>query len=146
MRDLEPTLQSARLANYETTRRNELLSVSRACIQSRPSLVTADQLEPLDQHFSAFPLSTVFETGAWSDWDLPEVQDRATISEPVQISCQAAQPSGQQCLQMQLHAVCKTFDVVTAFQDTDQTSAAVRVGDLPNQLCQILEVFGLQSQ
>jgi glutamate synthase domain-containing protein 2 len=48
MRGLDPTQKSARLANYVTTLRKELLQVSRACGVEHPSLIGLERLELLD--------------------------------------------------------------------------------------------------
>ena len=52
-RGLDPALKSVRLANYIVTLRKELLALSRACGVTHPSMVTAGQLEILDDRFRA---------------------------------------------------------------------------------------------
>jgi glutamate synthase domain-containing protein 2 len=50
---LEPELKSVRLANYILSLRKELLSLSRACGVTHPSLVGADRIEILNDRFGA---------------------------------------------------------------------------------------------
>ena len=79
MRGLDPTSKADRLANYVMTLRKELLAVSRACGHSHPSLVKIEQLEILDQHYAATPLSRIFETCEFPEWGLPGEKDRQDI-------------------------------------------------------------------
>lgn len=60
VRGLDPTLKSARLANYVTTLRKELLALSRACGVDHPSLVSPTQLEILDDGFHAHTVADLF--------------------------------------------------------------------------------------
>ena len=50
---LDPELKSVRLANYVVSLRKELLALSRACGVNHPALVTANQLEILDDRFGS---------------------------------------------------------------------------------------------
>jgi glutamate synthase (ferredoxin) len=52
-RGLDPELKSVRVANYVVTLRKELLALARACGVTHPSLVTASQIEILDDRFDA---------------------------------------------------------------------------------------------
>ncbi|MFQ5731114.1 MAG: glutamate synthase-related protein [Planctomycetaceae bacterium] len=61
MRGLDPTLKSARLANYVVTLRKELLQLSRACGEPHPALVGPDHVEVLDGRFGAMPLRELFD-------------------------------------------------------------------------------------
>jgi glutamate synthase domain-containing protein 2 len=63
VRGVDPTLKAARLANYILTLRKELLALSRACGVPHPSLVTADQLELLDDRFGAKTIAELFGYG-----------------------------------------------------------------------------------
>jgi glutamate synthase (ferredoxin) len=63
VRGLDPTLKAARLANYVLTLRKDLLALSRACGEPHPSLITADQLELLDDRFSAKTVAELFGYG-----------------------------------------------------------------------------------
>ncbi len=81
MRGLDPTSKADRLANYVVTLRKELLAVSRACGHLHPSLVTIDQLEILDEQYSATPLSRIFKTTDLNQWGLPSEHDRDAIHE-----------------------------------------------------------------
>jgi glutamate synthase domain-containing protein 2 len=57
---LDPTLKSARLANYVVTLRKELLALSHACGVVHPALVPPNQLELLDGRFDAKTVSELF--------------------------------------------------------------------------------------
>ena len=63
VRGLDPTLKASRLANYVMTLRKDLLSLSRACGVPHPSLITADQLELLDDRFGAKTVAELFGYG-----------------------------------------------------------------------------------
>ncbi len=77
MRGLDPTLKSARLANYVVALRKDLIGLSRAVGVPHPSLVTATDIELMDEHFGSPPVSEVFnyEPG----WGLPSVEDQEAI-------------------------------------------------------------------
>ncbi len=60
MAGLDPTLKSARLANYLVTLRMELLKLSHSCGVEHPHLVTPDHFEILDDRFGSASLETVF--------------------------------------------------------------------------------------
>jgi glutamate synthase (ferredoxin) len=74
-RGLDPKLKSARLANYVTMFRKELLALVHACGLVHPALVTADQLEILDGRFGTSSVSELFGTGDHQDWGLPSPED-----------------------------------------------------------------------
>ncbi len=78
MRGLDPTLKSARLANYMATLRKELLRLSRACGLVHPGLVTADHMEVLDGRFDSSSVRELFAYEA--EWGLPSAEDRGEIS------------------------------------------------------------------
>ena len=69
MRGLDPTLKSARLANYLTTLRKELIHLSHACGYTHPALVPLDQLAFVDSNTQARSAQAAFhyEVG----WGLP---------------------------------------------------------------------------
>lgn len=77
MRGLDPTLKSARLANYVTTMRKELLALSGACGVVHPSLITNRHIEILDARFGAVPLFDTF--GYRGAWGLPSGEDQREI-------------------------------------------------------------------
>jgi len=52
-RGLDPSSKAVRLANYIVTLRKELLALSRACGVRHPALVTADQIEILNDRFGS---------------------------------------------------------------------------------------------
>jgi len=63
VRGLDPQLKSVRVANYLVTLRKEILALSRACGVPHPTLVTADQLELLDDRFGAKTVAELFGYG-----------------------------------------------------------------------------------
>ncbi len=85
MKGLDPTLKSARLANYLVTLRKEVLALCRACGVSHPAFLRGEHLDLLDAHFGAQSVSQVFQyEEGWacpSDDDLTAV--RALMEGPV---------------------------------------------------------------
>ncbi len=77
MRGLDPTLKSARLANYIVSLRKELLRLCRATGHVHPALVTLDQFEILDQGLSAKRAAEVF--GYQPGWGLPSAEDQEAV-------------------------------------------------------------------
>ncbi|MEZ4491770.1 MAG: FMN-binding glutamate synthase family protein [Dehalococcoidia bacterium] len=77
MRGLDPSLKSVRLANYVVALRKDLLGLSRAIGVPHPSLVSANDIEILDEHFGGPTASEVFnlEPG----WGLPSAEDQESI-------------------------------------------------------------------
>lgn len=75
MRGIDPTLKSARLANYVINLRKELAQLSRSCGVAHPALIGLDHLEILDDRFKALSAREVF--GYQPGWELPSAQDRA---------------------------------------------------------------------
>jgi glutamate synthase domain-containing protein 2 len=73
VRGLDPTLKAARLANYILTLRRDVLALSRACGAPHPSLITADQLELLDDRFGAKTVAELFGYGR--GFGLPSTMD-----------------------------------------------------------------------
>ena len=55
--------KAGRLANYVITLRKDILALSRACGVPHPALITADQLELLDDRFGATTIAEVFGYG-----------------------------------------------------------------------------------
>jgi glutamate synthase domain-containing protein 2 len=76
-RGLDPTLKSARAANYVMGLRKELLSLSHSCGVVHPALVTLDQLEIIDDRFHGTPAEELF--GYQPGWGLPSELDRNEI-------------------------------------------------------------------
>ena len=68
-RGLDPTLKSARLANYVMTLRKELLMVSRACGVPHPALMTSKHFELLDGRSGGVTAEELF--GYQGDGGLP---------------------------------------------------------------------------
>lgn len=67
VRGLDPTLKSARLANYLVTLRKEVLALTHACGVAHPSLVGLDHFEIVDASYGARPAAEVFGyTQGWS--------------------------------------------------------------------------------
>jgi glutamate synthase domain-containing protein 2 len=77
MHGLDPTLKSARLANYIITLRKELLQLSRACGVCHPALVDGDHLEILDGQFGSKTVRSLFHYE--SEWALPSREDAREI-------------------------------------------------------------------
>jgi len=76
---LDPTLKSARLANYIFVLRKEILRLSRACGLPHPALVTAEHFEILDDRFGS---STVYELFGYDHgFGLPSKTDREEITQ-----------------------------------------------------------------
>ena len=63
VRGVDPTSKAARLANYIITMRKDVLALSRACGVPHPTLITADQLELLDDRFGAKTIAETFGYG-----------------------------------------------------------------------------------
>jgi glutamate synthase domain-containing protein 2 len=78
MRGLDPTLKSARLANYLVTLRKELCALASACGEPHPALVPLDRIEVVDPGFQRRPAREVFayEPG----WGLPSAEERTEIA------------------------------------------------------------------
>jgi glutamate synthase domain-containing protein 2 len=77
MHGLDPTLKSARFANYITTLRKEILQLSRACGVCHPALVGGDHIEILDGQFGSRSVYELF--GYEKGWALPSENDRVEI-------------------------------------------------------------------
>ncbi|WP_250282491.1 MULTISPECIES: FMN-binding glutamate synthase family protein [unclassified Frankia] len=61
-RGLDPQDKAARVANYVSGLRHDLLRLAHACAVSHPALVTLGSFEILDGHFGSRPASEVFDT------------------------------------------------------------------------------------
>ena len=77
IRGLDPTLKSARVANYICTLRKEIGALSGACGVCHPSFLTDDHMEILDGKFGTSSLFDLF--GYRSGWGLPSTEDREEI-------------------------------------------------------------------
>ena len=77
VRGVDPTLKAVRLASYVVTLRKEVLALSRACGAPHPSLMTADQLELLDDRFGAKTVAELFGYGR--GFGLPSETDREEV-------------------------------------------------------------------
>jgi glutamate synthase domain-containing protein 2 len=77
MRGLDPTLKSARFANYVTTLRKEILQLSRACGVCHPALVGGDHIDILDGQFGSHSVYDLFNYD--KGWALPSDSDREII-------------------------------------------------------------------
>jgi glutamate synthase (ferredoxin) len=73
MRGLDPTLKSARLANYVVTMRSEILKLTHACGLEHPAFITGEHLEFLDDQYGTRSLDSVF--GYQPEWSLPSEND-----------------------------------------------------------------------
>jgi glutamate synthase (ferredoxin) len=76
MSGLDPTLKSARLANYLATLRKELIQLAHACGEVHPSLVTLDRFDIVDG-FSTRSARDVF--GYQPGWGLPNDEEKEAI-------------------------------------------------------------------
>jgi len=63
VRGVDPTLKSARLANYVITLRKEVLALSRACGVAHPALISADHLELVDGRYGSKTVAELFGYG-----------------------------------------------------------------------------------
>lgn len=61
VRGLDPTLKSARMANYIAALRSDLIDLARTCGAQHPALVDLDMVDVLDEHFGITSLRNVFE-------------------------------------------------------------------------------------
>jgi glutamate synthase domain-containing protein 2 len=77
MRGLDPTLKSARLANYLVTLRKELLALANACGETHPALVPLDRIDLVDPGFVRRSAREVF--GYEAGWGLPTDAERTEI-------------------------------------------------------------------
>ncbi len=79
MRGLDVHSKAQRLSNYIITLRKELLLLSRACGVPHPSLVTADQLDIVDDLLKTRSVREhfLYEPG----WGLPSLEDQQNIKE-----------------------------------------------------------------
>jgi glutamate synthase domain-containing protein 2 len=75
---LDPTLKSARLANYLMALRKELLSLAQACGEVHPALVPLDRIDVLEGLKSR---SAVDVFGYRPGWGLPPADDQRAIRE-----------------------------------------------------------------
>ena len=78
MAGLDPTFKSARLANYITSLRMELLHLAHACGEVHPALVALERFEILDDTFGSRPAREVFQYD--DSWGLPRPDERAAIA------------------------------------------------------------------
>jgi glutamate synthase domain-containing protein 2 len=74
---LDPTYKSARVANYITSLRKELLQLCRACGELHPALVTTEDFEIVDDHFGAMDATECFRYQP--GWGRPSAADRQMI-------------------------------------------------------------------
>ena len=77
VRGVDPTLKSARLANYLVALRKEILALSRACGVVHPALVHAGQLELLDGRYGSKTVAELF--GYEPGYGVPGAADREAI-------------------------------------------------------------------
>ncbi|MCK6573842.1 FMN-binding glutamate synthase family protein [Myxococcota bacterium] len=83
MGGLDPTLKSARLANYLITLRKDLLSLAHACGQPHPALVPLDRFDIVDG-LHARPARDVF--GYAAGWGVPGPADVAALRSKKEVS------------------------------------------------------------
>jgi hypothetical protein len=78
-RGLDPADKSVRCANYVIQLRREVLRLSRACGVAHPALVTADQIEILDDRFGSSVARDVF--GYEPGWGRPSAADQSSVTQ-----------------------------------------------------------------
>jgi len=78
MRGLDPRFKSARLANYITSLRMELLHLAHACGYTHPALVPLEHFDILDDHFGTRSAREVFAYS--SGWGLPRQNDQTAAA------------------------------------------------------------------
>jgi glutamate synthase domain-containing protein 2 len=79
MRGIDVSSKAERVANYIVSLRKELLLVSRACGVPHPALVTADQLDIIDDHLKTTSAREHFGYG--EGWGLPSAADQDAVRE-----------------------------------------------------------------
>jgi len=77
MRGLDPTLKSARLANYLATLRKDLVQLAHACGVAHPSLVTLDQLAIIGGPDGPIPAREVYRY--MPGWGMPPELDAEAV-------------------------------------------------------------------
>jgi glutamate synthase domain-containing protein 2 len=76
MRGLDPTLKAARLANYITTLRKEMMALANACGKAHPGLVSLDSFAIVDG-LTQRAARDVF--GYEPGWGLPSADEQAEV-------------------------------------------------------------------
>jgi len=79
VRGLDPTLKSARAANYIITLRKELVRLAHACGVAHPALIPSDRLCIIDNLYTPKSIQELFHYAA--DWSLPAQKDHQEIVE-----------------------------------------------------------------
>ena len=79
MRGLDPTDKSARLANYITTLRKEILQLCHACGTNHPAMITTDSFEILQEGYQSRSVKECFRLQGITT--MPSEEDRAAIAE-----------------------------------------------------------------
>ncbi len=77
IRGLDPTNKAARLANYLTIFRKEILQLSNACGLHHPAFITGQHLEILNDSFAPTTINKLF--GYENNWSLPSEEDQSAI-------------------------------------------------------------------
>lgn len=77
VRGLDPTHKAARLANYMVTLRKEITRITHACGHEHPALLTAEDIEIVDENFGSRTLRDTF--GYQPGWEHPSRVDQASI-------------------------------------------------------------------
>lgn len=73
MRGLDPTLKAARLANYITALRKDMLEVSLACGVPHPAFLTPEHIEIIDDRYGSRTARDVF--GYEPEWGCPHPEE-----------------------------------------------------------------------
>ena len=92
MRGLDPTLKSARLANYVVNLRHELLRLCCACGVPHPAMVTSKHLEFMTGNYGSATPMEMF--GYKTDWGLPSDVDQTEIHRTMAALAGMGKPDG----------------------------------------------------
>ena len=111
MHGLDPKLKAARLANYITTLRKDILNVSRACGVSHPSLITGKNLEIIDGQFRGKTVLEIFDYDP--TWGVPSAEDQRQIEALMAAPSTTGKPSQAPCLKGTPPVSHQAHDTVT---------------------------------
>ena len=79
MKGLDPTSKGARLANYLTTLRKEILQLCHACGAAHPAQLSTDQFDIIDENYGIRTATDCFKYQA--SWSMPNTDGQQWISE-----------------------------------------------------------------
>ena len=79
MKGLDPTSKGARLANYVTTLRKEILQLCHACGVAHPAQLSTDQFDIIDESYGIRTATDCFKYQA--SWGMPNADGQQWISQ-----------------------------------------------------------------